>query len=69
MKTSVELDDKKVKLAKKMSDETTLKAILDKALDSFIAERKRYAMAELLGTNFLDEKEVRKWRKGNGRTR
>jgi hypothetical protein len=54
MKTSVELDDKKVKLAKKLSESQTLKETLDKALDSLISQQRRYSMLDLLGTSFYD---------------
>lgn len=54
VKTSVELDDKKVKLAKKLSDSQTLKETLDKALDSLISQQRRYSMFDLLGTSFYD---------------
>ena len=56
MKTSVELDDDKVALARKLSDAATLKSLLDKALDAYIAQARRSAMANLLGTEFFDGK-------------
>lgn len=56
MKTSVELDEKKVALAKKLGGQRTIKDLLDKALDEYIARARRLAMAELLGTNAIDKK-------------
>lgn len=54
MKTSVELDDEKVALAKRLAHSSTLKELLDKALDAFIAQARRHSMAELLGTGFFE---------------
>ena len=51
MKTSVEVDEEKVKLAKKLSHTTTLKELIDQALDAFIAQSRRKSMADLLGTH------------------
>ena len=65
MKTSVELDDEKVKLAKKLSDASTLRELLDKALDAYIARARRNSMADLLGTNFF-EGNLDKMRKTRG---
>ena len=61
MKTSVELDEKKVELAKKLSPASTLRELLDKALDAYISQSRRNAMAELLGTDFFagDYKKMR----------
>lgn len=53
MKTSVELDDEKVALAKRLSQTTTLRSLLDKSLDAFIAQARRQTMADLLGTDFF----------------
>ena len=65
MKTSVELDDAKVKLAKKLSDTSTLKELLDQALDAYIARARRLSMGELLGTSFF-EGNLNKMRKVRG---
>lgn len=54
MKTSVELDEKKLKLAKKLSDVSTTKDLLDRALDTFIARARRLSMAELLGKSLVE---------------
>jgi hypothetical protein len=54
MKTSVELDAEKVEKAKKMSTSSTLRELLDKALDALIAQSRRQAMDDLLGTDFFD---------------
>ena len=67
MKTSVELDDEKVALAKKLGAETTLKKLLDKALDAYISRARRQAMADLLGTHFFSGN-LRKMREKNGRS-
>lgn len=67
MKTSVELNDEKVKLAKKLSDSSTLKELLDKALDAYIARARRDSMANLLGTEFF-EGNLTKMRKTRGST-
>jgi hypothetical protein len=65
MKTSVELDEKKVKLARKLSDTTTLRDLLDQALDAYIARERRNSMSELLGTRFFDGN-LKKMRAGRG---
>ena len=54
MKTSVELDDGKVAAAKKLSPSTTLKELLDKALDAYISRGRRQTVADLLGTDFFE---------------
>ncbi len=56
MKTSVELDDRKVALAKKLGESSTLRELLDKSLDAYIAQVRRHSMADLLGTDFFDAK-------------
>jgi hypothetical protein len=54
MKTSVELVKEKVELAKKLGHVTTLKELLDKALDAYISQARRDSMSELLGTGFFE---------------
>lgn len=54
MKTSVELDEKKVALARSMSEARSLRELLDDALDALIACGQRRSLAELLGTSFFD---------------
>lgn len=54
MKTSVELDKSKVEIAKKLSKSSTLRELLDKALDALIAQSRRQAMDDLLGTDFFE---------------
>ncbi len=54
MKTSVELEIEKVNLAKKLGGVSTLKELLDKALESYIAQARRHSMAQLLGTGFFE---------------
>ena len=65
MKTSVELDDDKVRLAKKIAAGVTLRDLLDKALDAFIAQARRKSMADMLGTHFFKGK-LRTMRRGKG---
>jgi hypothetical protein len=64
MKTSVELDDEKIAIAKKLGETSTLKELLDKALDAFIAQARRDSMAGLLGTDFFSG-DLKKMRKKN----
>jgi hypothetical protein len=55
LKTSVEIDEKKLKLAKKLSPQSsTLRDLVDKALDAYIAKARRESMVEILGTNFFE---------------
>ena len=54
MKTSVELAVDKVDLAKRLGKASTLKELLDKALDAYISQARRHSMAALLGTDFFD---------------
>ena len=67
MKTSVELNDEKVALAKKLGYPSTLKELLDKALDAFIADARRGNLAAMLGTEFF-EGNLRTMRDKNGRS-
>ncbi len=67
MKTSVELDRKKVELAKKLTHSFTLRDLLDKALDAYISQARRLNMAELLGTDFFDGN-LNSMREKNGRS-
>lgn len=68
MKTSVELETEKVDLAKRLGKATTLKELLDHALDAYIAQARRHSMAELLGTGFF-EGSHKEMRRDRGRTR
>ncbi|MCX6119256.1 MAG: type II toxin-antitoxin system VapB family antitoxin [Proteobacteria bacterium] len=54
MKTSVELDKSKVEKAKKLTNTGTLRELLDNALDALIAQARRKAMHDLLGTDFFE---------------
>ena len=54
MKTSVELDDKKVEIAKRLCRINTLRDLLDKALDALIAQDRRRSVADLLGSGFFE---------------
>ena len=67
MKTSVELDMSKVETAKKLSKSGTLRELLDNALDALIAQSRRQAMDDLLGTDFF-EGDLNKMRGRNERT-
>ena len=67
MKTSVELETEKVELARKLGNVPTLKELLDKALDAYIAQARRHSMAELLGTGFF-EGDLKTMRRDRGRT-
>ena len=53
MKTSVELDNDKVALARRLGGTATLKQLLHDALDAYIAQARRGAMADMLGTDFF----------------
>ena len=67
-KTSVELEVEKVELAKRLSKTSTLKELLDHALDAYIAQARRHSMAELLGTRFF-EGDLKTMRPTRGRSR
>ena len=67
MKTSVELETEKVDMARKLGRVTTLKELLDKALDAYIAQARRHSMADLLGTDFF-EGDLKRMRRDRGRT-
>lgn len=68
MKTSVELDEKKVNLAKRLTHVSTLKELIDVALDAYIARARKHALAEMLGTNFFGG-DLTKMRSKRGRYR
>jgi len=68
MKTSVELDEKKVNLAKRLTHASTLKELIDMALDAYIARARRHALAGMLGTHFF-EGDLVKMRAKRGRSR
>lgn len=63
MKTSVELDEKKVREAKQLTAVSTLRELLDKALDAYIARAKRFAMADMLGTGAIDKNYIKRRRR------
>jgi hypothetical protein len=54
MKTSVELNEAKVKQAKKLVGTSTLRELLDRALDALIAQSRRQSMDDLLGSGFFE---------------
>ena len=54
MKTSVELNDSKLELAKSLGGVKTIRDLLDKALDAYIAQVRRKDMANMLGTDFFE---------------
>ncbi len=68
MKRSIELNEDKVKLAKKLSGASTLKDLLDKALDAYIARARRLSMANMLGSGFF-KGDLNKMRKSRGHSR
>ncbi len=53
MKTSIELDEKKVKLARSLSDANTLRELIDQALDSLIAQQRRNSISNVLGSGLI----------------
>ena len=68
MKTSVELDDKKVALARKLAPVSTLRELIDLALESYISQARRNSMLDLLGSGFFDGN-LDEMREKRGRTR
>jgi len=68
MKTSVELDDEKVALAKRLGAVSTIRKLLDEALDAYIAQARRRSLLDMLGTNFF-EGDLRQMRRDRGRSR
>ena len=67
MKTSVELVTEKVAMAKRLGGISTLKELLDHALDAYIAQSRRQAMAGMLGTGFFSG-DLASMRKRHGRS-
>ncbi len=65
MKTSVELNKEKLEQAKQLGKISTIKEVLDEALDAYIEKMRRHAMAELLGKGFF-EGDLSKMRKSRG---
>jgi hypothetical protein len=51
---SVKLNKKKLNLAKKLAKTSSLKLLIDMALDVYIRQARRNLMLELLGTGFID---------------
>lgn len=68
MKTSVELNEEKIKLAKKLTHASTLRELLDKALDVYISNARRCSISEMLGTQFF-EGSIKTMRKPRGSSR
>lgn len=64
MKTSVELNDKKIALAKKLSQSSTIREVLDLALDALIADKTRKSILNVIGSGAFqgDLDEMRKRR-------
>ncbi len=60
MKTSVELDEEKLNLARKLGGTNSIKETLNNALDALIAQSRRQGMFEMLGTDFFDSSAVTK---------
>ena len=69
MKTSVEIDEKKAALAKKLGGANTLRQLIDEALDAYIQRARRGAMADLLGTDFFEGNLDRSRERARGRSR
>ena len=67
LKTSVELEIKKIELAKQLGKVSTLKDLLDRALDAYISQARRHSMADLLGTGFF-EGDLKGMRQDRGRS-
>ena len=67
MKTSVELEVEKIDLAKRLGNVSTLKELLDRALDAYISQARRHSMADLLGTGFF-EGDLKTMRRDRGRS-
>ena len=65
MKTSVEISDEKLKLARKLAPQPTVRKLIDAALDAYIREARRESLLSLLGTEFFDG-DLRSMRKGRG---
>lgn len=61
MKTSVEINEEKLLIAKKLSDTITLRETIDLALDALIAQQRRFSMLNIIGTPFF-EGDLRKMR-------
>ena len=53
MKTSVELEAENVNLAKKLGHVSTLRELLDRALDAYIAQARRHSWQNYWGLIFL----------------
>ena len=55
MKTSLRIDETKLKLAKKLAGTQTTQETVDRALEVYIEKLRRTSMEKLLGTSFFDE--------------
>ena len=67
MKTSVELDEEKVNLARSLAPQPSLRALLDASLDAYITRARRSSLANMLGTNFFEgDLDVMRERKSGG---
>jgi len=55
MKTSLRIDESKLKLAKKLAGTSTTQETVDRALEVYIEKLRRTSMEKLLGTSFFDE--------------
>lgn len=53
MKTSVEIDEDKLNVAKRLGHVGTLRELLDLALDSYIAQQRRQSIAAVLGKGMI----------------
>ena len=68
MKTSLEIDSDKIDILKKLSKSSTLREMVDRALDSYIKELRRQDMLLFVGSDKY-EGEYKKIRGKNVRSR
>jgi hypothetical protein len=66
MKTSIELSEEKLELARKLAPQPTTRKLIDAALDAYIREARRGSLLSILGTDFFDG-DLKKMRKSRGR--
>ena len=69
MKTSVEINEDKIELAKKLGNTQTLRELIDQALDAYISKKRRHALADLLGSNFFEGQLGTMRKRKNGHSR
>lgn len=69
MKTSLRIDETKLKLAKKLAGTNTTQETVDRALQVYIEKLRRNTMENLLGTSFYDETLTQKKKGTHGSSR